>query len=106
MRDPSNDWVPTETSLKDTHKILWPNGPDGLWSVSLTTGLDERGKTMFDGTQEDWKKAFASGDVAKHQKLLKDMSRTESNSPVEATALDHGLSQRMMKLLRWTRRRD
>ena len=85
VRDPSNDWL-----LKDTHHLLWPNGPDGPWSVSLTTGLDERCKTMFECAQEDWKKAIASGDVAKYQKFLKSMSLTVSDNPLEATALDHG----------------
>ena len=32
VRDPSNDWLlKTETGLKDSHKLLWPAGPDH-WS--------------------------------------------------------------------------
>ena len=50
-RDPCNDWLlKTETGLKDSHKLLWPEGPDGPWSVSLTAGMDEHGKAMFGRT--------------------------------------------------------
>ena len=89
--DPSYDWLfKTETGLKDSHQLLWPERPDKPWSVSLTTGLDEHGKAMFGSTRDDRQKALASGDVEKHQEFLKHMSLTESNSPLEATALGHG----------------
>ena len=59
-------------------------GSTGPQAISLTTGLDEFGKAMFDDIQDGWRQALASGDVGKYRKFLKDMRLNDSDDPLES----------------------
>ena len=87
------DWIlKTESGLKDSHRVLWPSGPGGPWSATLTTGLDDGGAAMFERAAEDWRKAFASEDMEKYQQLSSKRRLPTNDNPLEATALEHGFS--------------
>ena len=47
LRDASHDWV----LMKGSHNIVWPSSSSSFPSASLTTGLNELGKALFDDDQ-------------------------------------------------------
>ena len=99
--DATWDWIfKIESSLNDTHQVLWPSGPEALWSATLTTGLDGKGASMFDCTEEDWRKALASGSIETYQQFLAERGLSPSDNPLKATASEHGFTP--LALLPWT----
>ena len=81
-RESMYDWVlKTESGLKDSHRVLWPSSPGGPCSATLATGLDEQGAPMFEHTEEDWRKALASGSIEKYQQFLSERRLPPNDNP-------------------------
>ena len=71
MRDASSGWILKSTGLKGSHNVIWPT-PSSFPTPSLTAGLTELGKALFDDDQRGRRRAVESGDLEKYRKFLKE----------------------------------
>ena len=89
LGDASYDWILKFTGLKGSHNVVWP-APSSFPTPSLTTGLIEMGRALFDDDQREWRQAVESGDLEKYRKFLKEACLKDSDNKLEATALENG----------------
>ena len=87
---PSQGVGVSTAGLNGSGQVLWPSGPGGPWSATLTTGLDDGGIAMLECATDDWRKALTSGDMEKYQQFLRKRRLPTNDNPLEATALEHG----------------
>ena len=81
--------------LKGTHDILWPSEPVTSASPSLIGLTLGTSKHLIDNLME-WESKFESADLEGHKQFLQEAELPVCDSPLEATAWENGLSQKLL----------